>query len=576
MKRKGPASLRGSLIARKGEASSAGGTNDIQQLRGTLTDASNGRPPVSVPTPPGVVEGRLGYRLQADPRGAQPLAVESRTAQVPLVDTPQRDDHGADSLRDYRPAFELSPVSERRDGAAAACVAAAPDGHSRQAAAERSRNDGVNARLPTKAATAVGRRADANGVNNANGADVPRPSDGEVGAPQSTLRRGVRQGDVVRARPEAAVNSANHGRRRSGGARGHRQRGRSRSRVGRMALFATVVLLAVGVGYYGRLGAPQSMMQAVQETLIDAFGSAAPLLAEAVGVSEGALVDKVEDSPVTAGADVRPETVPDLPTAAADLRSNDVTDNASVQPGTVAVRRGEPSTASLPSLSTKVALGPVREDVPAVALAAARTDLKAGVLLNPAAADKLPIPLTPSSAVATNDTLPPTGLPLANEPQPVKTARLEAPAGLAVPSDVAFPPKAVVVEAPLSNEAALSESEAGVRLGVLSGRAAIPISRPRDLARREAGDVPGPAVLSSGGAYAVQLASYRSSKLAADAAAKLSERHLELLGSGAARVEPGPNGLYRVMSMRMERRGDAVSLCDRLKTLGQDCLVVQR
>ncbi len=603
MKKKGPAPLRGSLIARKGEAEPAGGPGGGEPvLRGTLADAFNGRPPVSVPTPPDVVDGRLGYRLQAGCEGPQPLAGRPQADQAPFVDRPQQADRSADSIRDYRPRFERPPPSEYGEGADAVSVAGVPDHQSRQAAVVQPRIDSGKARLPPAGAAAVRRPADTSGVNRMpNGSDLPitRSSTGEASSPQTAFRRDVRRTDPGRARPKAGDDSAGHGRPRSSASRRHSPRSRARKGVRRLALVAVfVALLAAGVGFYDRLGAPRYIVQAVQsvqETLINAFGSAAPLLAEAVGVSEGALVGAAED-PGPGSAVVELGAVADvsagLATGAAVLDSDDGTDRGSAQPSPAAARTAEPLSASLPSPPTNVELGPVRGDDSAVALTAVPPGVQPGVSLRPADADKLPTPLTPLSAApprvaAAIDGARPTGLP-ANEPVSVTSIRLDAPAGarfeapesLTVTADVAFPPKAAIVEAPFSTEAALATSEALARLGVPNGRIAIPISKPLDRAREVADRarevVAAAAAPSAEAPFAVQLASYRSSELAAQAAAKLTEAYLGQLGSGAARVVSGPNGLFRVMSARMERRGDAVSLCDQLKTRGQDCLVVQR
>ena len=167
MKRKGPASLRGSLIARKGEASPAGGAaTGYQHLRGTLMDVSSGRPPVSVPTPPGVVDGRLGYRAQAGPGGQQlPVQVTRSGQAAPLLDEPQvldepqGADRRVDTINDHQPVFELSPALECSDGVGALRPATTPDHQSRPATAVQSRID-----LPTPPTPAVELQSESSGL----------------------------------------------------------------------------------------------------------------------------------------------------------------------------------------------------------------------------------------------------------------------------------------------------------------------------------------------------------------------------------------------------------------------------
>ena len=531
--------LQGSLIARKGEAAPAGG---------------DGRPPVSVPRPPGVVDGRLGYRLQVGPG-------KSRAERSPRLDEPPRADRRAD-LKGF-------------DAVRAANI---PGHQPREAAVAQPGIGAGEAQLPMEGGAAVRSRGETSGANRvSNGADarLPRSSDEDAGLSSSANRRDPQRNDAGRVRSKAGADSAGHGRHWSSVPRRHVSRSRPRRHVGRLALLAgAVALLAVGVGLYDGLGAPQQMVRAIQETLTNAFGSAAPLLAEGVGVSEGALVGRGENRPAPVGVVVRPEAVLDLSADVvedtADLDSDGVVGEASSQPSPAAAGRAAPVSASLPSPSTKVGLGSVRGGEPGVA--AAPPEVQLDFSLKPADADKLPIALASSSAAVAIDTSGSAGTQ-ANEPVSVTVVRLDARVGF---SADASPPKAVVVEAPLSAEAALSTSEALARLGVPNGRAATPISKPLDRVRRAAVVAPESAAPLAAAPYAVQIASYRSSELAAQAAAKLTKAHLEQLGSGAAGVVPGPGGLFRVMSARMEKRGDAISLCNQLKTRGQDCLVVKR
>ena len=550
MTKKSPASLQGSLIARKGDAAPAGHFVERRaQQRQTQAELSFGRPPLSIPTPVGIVDGRLGYRdhPEADDTSKQPLVRATDTESEVGRSTGRRNGALASRRNDQRadsvvPRFPARPVPSVSARVKAEVVPGERSG----------REPDIGTSLQTDPARVSSAGAADKQVRAGLTRDVQTQTsdDGRASAVKELRRREERK-EVRRWVVK---------RRRSGRSLRYGPR-----RFGKVAAVALVVIIgAAGAALYDRDLAPQSFADAVepvQEGLAMAFGSAVPLFADAVGIGSDTLtgsgqtqatlglISESENKSLLVGAVIQAEPPQGLPPAV----ERDV---ARTEP--------EKTLAAVQSSTVATAEYPSREDgaLPSVDSGATPD----GVTITTAA---LPGALTEwsSSADGLVDT--------EKAPVPgsvVASAVSVEPVALAAAVDFA-PLASASVEAPLASGATLPTVQTLDKPSLSTTVLARPIAKP--LVRTAAAN----GLLTSAPdepAFAVQLASYRSSELAARAAAKLTEEHLEQLESGTAQVVPASNGLFRVMSGRMGRRGDAERLCGQLKTRGQDCLVVQR
>ena len=295
---------------------------------------------------------------------------------------------------------------------------------------------------------------------------------------------------------------------------------KTRTRVAALALL--LVLAGAGVLWFGRGDAQLALLEAMgqlTDRVAQVFGSGVPLFADAVGLDEGTLGEAT--------------ALPEVARSADEL----------------AVRDAAPLV-STPGIDPVGGAAPETNGSSTVAIAA----------LSPAGPAEIGGDEQPISSEA----------PTIGQAEPQGLGLSEAIWADVATVDATF--AADMVDRPMSLEAALTAPDALARLGVPTGRIAQPLAKPP-----AAKEISSPVQPDDDTApFAVQLASYRSEQLAAQAADKLTDAHLGPLQTGSAQVVPGPNGLFRVMSARMERRDDAAALCEQLKSRGQDCLVVQR